>query len=76
MEFDNLNDLRLKMNQDIKKKNKDINSNLEINYIEDVINIKPLDYYYTNPIARSSKTMNDCREIAKQSMFNKINKAS
>jgi NADH-quinone oxidoreductase subunit G len=76
LDFDNLNDLRLKMNQDIEKRIKNIDANIEVNFIDDIINIKPFDYYYTNPIARSSKTMNDCREIAKQSMFNKINKAS
>ena len=46
------------------------------NFVEENIIIKPLDYYYTNPITRSSKTMNDCREIAKQKSFINIDKAS
>jgi len=74
--FDNLSDLRVKMNKYIETKNIDINNNIKVNFIENLINIKPLDYYYTNPIARSSKTMNECREIAKQNNLIKINKAS
>ena len=27
------------------------------------IEIRPLDYYYSNAIARASKTMSDCRNI-------------
>ena len=27
------------------------------------IEIKPIDYYYSNAIARASKTMSDCRNI-------------
>ena len=76
LDFENLNDLRVKMYQYIEKTNNHINANKEINFIEDVINIKSLDYYYTNPIARSSKTLNECREIEKQNMLNKIHKAS
>jgi hypothetical protein len=25
--------------------------------------IRPIDYYYSNAIARASKTMSDCRDI-------------
>ena len=46
------------------------------NFVEENIIIKPLDYYYTNPITRSSKTMNDCREATKQKSFINIDKAS
>ena len=54
-----------------------VSSNISISsFINEKTEIQNIDYYYSNPIARSSKTMNDCREIAKQSMFNKINKAS
>ena len=45
---------------------------IKSNFIEKNIIIKPLDYYYTNPIARSSKTMNDCREVARQKSFNNV----
>ncbi len=34
-----------------------------INFINDDINIRDLDYYYTNYISRASKTMSDCRQI-------------
>ena len=27
------------------------------------IEVKPIDYYYSNAIARASKTMSDCRNI-------------
>ena len=38
--------------------------------------IKPVDYYYTNPIARSSKVMSECRQISKKFLFTGIEKAS
>ena len=39
-------------------------NNLSNNYIsEEVINIKELDYYFTNAISRASKTMSECRQI-------------
>ena len=30
---------------------------------EEVINLKELDYYFTNAISRASKTMSECRQI-------------
>jgi len=47
-----------------------------INFIEKEISIKPVDYYFTNSIARSSKTMNECRRIKKKFLFTGIDKAS
>ena len=44
--------------------------------IEDSILVKPIDYYYTYPIARSSKVMSECREISKNFLFTGIEKAS
>ena len=39
-------------------------NNLSNNYIsEEVINLKELDYYFTNAISRASKTMSECRQI-------------
>ena len=38
-----------------------INSSSE--FISEEIKIKELDYYYTNSISRSSKTMSECRQI-------------
>ena len=53
--FSRAGDLPLKNNQEMITKN--------INFVEKEIIIKKIDYYYTNCIARSSKTMSDCREI-------------
>ncbi|MDC1476346.1 NADH-quinone oxidoreductase subunit NuoG [Pelagibacteraceae bacterium] len=58
---------------------KDIdNKNLihKLNFIEENISIHPIDYYYTNPIARSSKVMGECRKISKSYTTSAIEKAS
>ncbi|MDB9784571.1 molybdopterin-dependent oxidoreductase, partial [Pelagibacteraceae bacterium] len=44
-----------KVTQNIYKKN--------LNFIEEDLVIKKIDYYYTNAISRSSKTMSDCRAV-------------
>ena len=36
---------------------------IETNFVSENILIRELDYYYTNSISRSSKTMSDCRQI-------------
>ena len=64
--YKNINDNRFKDNTEIK----------EINFVEDQISIKPIDYYYTNSIARSSKVMSECRQINKKFLFTGIEKAS
>ena len=33
------------------------------NFINEEISIKELDYYFSNSISRSSKTMSECRQI-------------
>jgi len=48
----------------------------KINYVEENILIKNIDYYYTNPIARSSKIMSDCRQVSKKLSYIGIEKAS
>jgi len=48
----------------------------KINFLEENILIKSIDYYYTNAIARSSKVMSECRQIKKKFLFNGIEKAS
>ena len=40
------------------KKNK-----IETSFFSEKIHIRELDYYYTNSISRSSKTMSECRQI-------------
>tara|TARA_Y100000590_G_scaffold114179_1_gene130120 strand:- start:47 stop:2086 length:2040 start_codon:yes stop_codon:yes gene_type:complete len=62
-------EIQLKISTKIGKKNK-------IDFIEKDIFIKPIDYYYTNSIARSSKVMSECREIKKKFTFRGIEKAS
>tara|TARA_Y100000590_G_scaffold326747_1_gene370882 strand:+ start:3983 stop:6022 length:2040 start_codon:yes stop_codon:yes gene_type:complete len=77
LDFNNINHLResikkniqLKINDKNRKKNK-------IDFIESNISINQIDYYYTNPIARASKIMNDCRKISKNFLFTGIEKAS
>ena len=49
------------------KKNREDNSNSETKeFLEEDIMIDSIDYYYSNVIARASKTMSECRN-------NKIN---
>ena len=37
--------------------------NIETSFLSEKILIRELDYYYTNSISRSSKTMSECRQI-------------
>ena len=34
-----------------------------VNFLSEEINIKELDYFFTNSISRASKTMSECRQI-------------
>ena len=75
--FNNVKSLRESINKYIKEKiNKKIENKKSFNFVEDSIAIKPIDYYYTNLIARSSKVMNECRRISKNLLFTGIEKAS
>ena len=47
-----------------------------ISGLPEKIKILPIDYYYTNPIARSSKTMKDCRELVKKNLLIQVGEAS
>ena len=53
--FSGLNQLPTK--SEIEKKE------IETNFFSEKISIKKLDYYFTNSISRSSKTMSECRQI-------------
>ena len=33
------------------------------NFVSEEVNIKELDYFFTNAISRASKTMSECRQI-------------
>ncbi len=58
------------------KMNNKINLINKLEYVEENISIKPLDYYYTNSIARSSKVMSECRQISKKFLFTGTERAS
>ena len=78
--FKNLKELRENIIKDLDSiKNNKNNKNNKIenfNFIQAEILIKPIDYYYTNSIARSSKVMSECRQISKKLLFTGIEKAS
>jgi len=77
LEFNNIKSLRENIKKYINQKiNKKVESKNSFNFVDDSISIKPIDYYYTNPIARSSKVMNECRRISKNLSFKGIEKAS
>ncbi len=58
--FSNLNDLPKK--EAIKK------NEINADFISEEIVIRELDYYYTNSISRSSKTMSECRQIRQKTI--------
>ena len=62
-------DIQSKINNDVKKVN-------EVDFIEENISVKSIDYYYTNSITRSSKVMSECKQISKNFLFTGIEKAS
>ncbi len=75
--FKNSKQLRELIKEEIKpKEKKDIEVINEPKFKEEEIIIQNIDYYHTNPIARSSKVMNDCRKISKKFLFTGIEKAS
>jgi len=52
-------------------KNKlNISKKKQFDFIHEKIEIKKIDYYFSNSIARASKTMSDCRAIASKQMKN------
>ena len=77
LDFKNINELRDIINKKIqlriKNKTQKIN---KVSFIEGNISIKNIDYYYTNPIARSSKVMSECRQISKSFLSTKFEKVS
>ena len=48
---------------ELPKKSEIKNSNIETIFISEKILVRELDYYFTNSISRSSKTMSECRQI-------------
>ena len=75
--YENTYQLRELIKKEIySKTQKSIIKTKEVPFIEQNILIKPIDYYYTNPIARSSKIMSECRQISKNFLYTGIEKAS
>jgi len=76
--YKNAQDLREIIKQNIQNKidNNIIKKTNPVDYIEGDISAKPIDYYYTNSIARASKVMSECRQISKKFLFTGIEKAS
>ena len=76
-DYKDVYELQRKIKKNIIIKNNNNLKNTEIvDFIEKEISIKPIDFYFTNSIARSSKTMNECRRIKKKFLFTGIEKAS
>jgi len=77
LEYNNIRQLRESIKKHIKSKIDHSNiKDAEFNFVEESISIKPIDYYYTNSIARSSKVMSECRQIKKRFLFTGIEKVS
>jgi len=66
-------DIKKNINQ---KVNKNIFEERTVSFIDEEIIIKPIDYYYSNAIARASKVMNECKKISKKFLYTGIEKAS
>jgi len=55
------------------KSKKPIRINTSLEASSEKINIKIIDYYYSNSIARASKTMSDCRNTSNDNKKNRTN---
>jgi NADH-quinone oxidoreductase subunit G len=55
------------------KRNKPVRTNNALEATSEKINIKDIDYYFSNSIARASKTMSDCRNIFNDNKKNGTN---
>ncbi len=74
--YNNVNKLRELIKKEIElEKNVDFDHTSQMNFVEKNISINPVDYYYTNVIARSSKVMNECKQLSKKLLFTGIEKA-
>ena len=77
LEYNNVKYLRESINKKIQQKiDHVVNKTNSIDFVDENISIKSIDYYHTNPIARSSKVMSECRQISKKLLFTGIEKAS
>ena len=75
--YNNIGELKELINSHIQSKAKiDFKKNQMIDFVEKNILVKPIDYYYTNSIARASKVMSDCRQVSKKFLYTGIEKVS
>ena len=75
--YSNAKHLRESIHKDIQSKiNNGVIKTSEVDFIEENISVKPIDYYYTNSIARSSKVMSECRQVSKNFLFTGIEKVN
>ena len=75
--FNNVEQLRESIYKKIQQKiNDKKNKTNKIDFMDQDISILPIDYYHSNPIARASKVMNECKQISKKFLFTGIEKAS
>jgi NADH-quinone oxidoreductase subunit G len=58
---------------ELPKKSEIRDSNIQTNFVSEEVLIRDLDYYYTNSISRSSKTMSECRQIKQNNKKNGTN---
>ena len=54
-------------------KNNSVKTNTLLEIVNEKINIREIDYYFSNSIARASKTMSDCKNIFNNSKKNGTN---
>ena len=77
LEFKNVEQLRDLINKHIQSKISKLDrKSKKINFVDDNILIKEIDYYYTNSIARSSKVMSECKQISKDFLSTKLEKVN
>jgi len=77
LECNNIQQLRESIYKQIKSKTVEpVKITKKIDFKEGNISIKTIDYYHTNPIARSSKVMSECRQISKRFLSTGIEKVS
>ena len=75
--YKDINDLKKDIFNKIETKIKSKKlTNRRIKFINQKIVIKHIDYYYTNPIARSSTVMNECRNISKNYSYIGVEKTN
>ena len=48
---------------DLNQKKSNFNETLLVDFVDEEIQVNQIDYYYSNVIARASKTMSECRNI-------------